>query len=249
MKLYKVEAVVLGAGKVREADRLLVLYSRELGKIKALAYGVDKPSSKKRGSVQPFCHTDFLLRKGRELDVVEQCQALNMYAPLRRSLEGLGYAGYLARLVEAFTPWGEPNADIMDLLLAALELLGNGGDSFMLARYMETRLMDFAGYRPELGQCVVCGDIPRQTRVTVSPAAGGLVCADCSAGEGQLLEVNRGSLEILRLFLRTTPDRLSVLRTDKDARLEIKKLLRQLVEQQLEQKVKSRDFLDWLEGL
>ena len=141
MKLYKVKAIVLSSREMREADRVLTIFSREQGKLRVVAHGVSKPASRKRGSVQPFCYTDFLLNRGREIDSVSQCQVLEIFSPLREDLTRLTYASYLAELVDNLTGEGEANQAVFALLLTCLARLAEtGGDPELVARSFEARL-------------------------------------------------------------------------------------------------------------
>ena len=107
MKLYKTEALVLRSRDCGRGDKLLILYSRELGKIKVMAHGAARPSSRKRGAVQLFTRANFLIRRGREMDSVSQCEGVEMFSYLREDLEKISYASYLFELVDVFTPEGE----------------------------------------------------------------------------------------------------------------------------------------------
>ena len=127
MKLYKVNAIVLRSIECGNGDKLLVLFSREFGRMKVMAHGVSKPFSRKRGSVQPFTYTKFLIGRGRELDSVSQCEGMEMFPFIRHDLETIGYASYLSELVLSLTPEGERNEPLFRLLLETMRLMEEGG--------------------------------------------------------------------------------------------------------------------------
>src|SRR5665647_1950461 len=157
MKLYKADAVVLRSIECGNGDKLLVLFSREHGKIKVMAHGVAKPSSRKRGFVQLFTYTRFLLHRGRELDSVSQCEGIEMFSYIRDNLEQISYASYLAELVEALIPEGEQNEPLFLLLLETLRLMEEG-EAEMLTRSFEIKAAGLMGYRPVLEECAQCGE-------------------------------------------------------------------------------------------
>ncbi|ACV63814.1 DNA repair protein RecO [Desulfofarcimen acetoxidans DSM 771] len=243
MKLYKAEAVVLRTRELREADKLLVLYSRQHGKITVAAHGVSKPSSRKRGSVQPFCHTNFLLHKGRQLDSVSQCDGVEIFAHLRSNFELLSCASYLVELVEAFSVEGDPNEYVFLLLVSIFHLL-NPLDAELLTRAFEIKLLTVFGFRPHWESCVHCREPLSSGEIRFSPAMGGVLCQSCLEQDARALCLNRGTLETMKKLLAWEPSQLVRLKADQGVRRQLKKILRSYVDYHLEYRVKSARFLD-----
>ena len=201
-RLYRVEAIVLKRTDHGEADRLLTLFSPDLGKLRAIAKGARKPSSRKSGHVELFTHTHLLLAKGRQLDVVTQADTLDAFISLRDNLERVGYAYYLAELVDRFSEEGdaasrgetrpalksslprddaaEENRAVFDLLLHSLAALGDAmSNPELLARFFELRLLQYVGYRPQLFNCIHCGKAIEPIENYFSAEAGGVLDPDC----------------------------------------------------------------------
>lgn len=242
MKLYKAEAIVLRTRDCGNGDKLLVLYSREYGKIKAMAHGVAKPSSRKRGAVQPFTHTRFLLYRGRELDSVSQCEGVEMFSGLRGNLENISYANYLAELVDALTLEGEPNEALFLLLLSTLRLLAEG-DAELLARAFEIRAAGFMGYHPVLEACANCQG-PVGGKLFFSPGQGGVLCEACAPADADALSCNRGVLETMKTLLKWHPSRMGQLKVGRPARNQIKRLMLEYLRYHLERDLKTAAFLN-----
>lgn len=244
MKLYKVKAIVLKSREMREADRVLTIFSREQGKLRVVAHGVNKPTSRKRGSVQPFCCTDFLLHRGREIDSVSQCQVLEMFSPLREDLSRLTYASYLAELVDSLTGEGESNQAVYALLLTCFARLSEkGGDPELVARSFEARLAVLLGYGPRLDVCVNCqSEVNGQ--VAFSSMLGGLICRSCREVCIDTVLLNRGSLEALKLLLDREPSIALRLRPSQEMRHQLRQVLQNYMQYHLERKSKSMKFLD-----
>lgn len=246
MKLYKVRAVVLKSVNIQEADQLLTLFSREKGKIRVMAYGACKPTSRKRGAVQPFSHSQFLLRRGNGLDAVSQCELLEMFPELRCRLDKLGYAVYLAELVDGMTAEEEPSEAVFGLLLGTLRALGSG-DGELLVRAFEIKLLSILGYRPCLERCVLCQGPISAGEVVFHAGAGGVLCASCAERDEDGLPCRRGTVELLRLLLRWDPGKLNQLQVGKIARRELKEVLHRHMEYHLDRRMKSTRFLELLE--
>src|SRR5574341_1725093 len=96
----RVEAVVLRHSDYGEADRLLTLYTRQLGKTRALVKGARKVRSRKAGHLEPFTYVKLQLAKGRDLFIVTQADAIQTYLPVREDLILTGEASYVLELLD-----------------------------------------------------------------------------------------------------------------------------------------------------
>ena len=93
MSLYRDRAIVLRTYDLREADRIIVMMTEEHGKVRAVANGVRKMSSRFGARLEPLSHIDVLLSKGKDLDTVSQVElvasARGLYSDLDRLTRGL----------------------------------------------------------------------------------------------------------------------------------------------------------------
>ena len=245
-RLYRTEAIVLRRQTFGEADRLLTLYTPGLGKIRVLAKGVRKPTSRKAGHVELFTHSRLLIAKGKSLDLVTQADTVNAFLPLRVDLERTSHAYYLAELVDRFTEEGEENGRLFDLLLNSLFWLGESQDIDLVLRYFDLRLLDYVGYRPELFQCVRCAKALEEGGAYFGPAEGGVLCLPCGQGERNCREVSSQSLATLRYLQTKDYEMCRRLRIDRRAHFELESLLRAYIVHLLERGLGSADFMDAL---
>lgn len=243
MKLYKVRAIVLSSRKMRDAHRILTLFSREHGKIRAVAHGVAKPTSRKRGAVQPFCHSLFMLRRGRELDSVDQCEGQEIFPALWSDLDRMTWAGYATELVESLTVEGEPNQAVFHLLLQTLGLLETTAQLELVARGFELKLLTILGYRPHLDTCVNCNEDLKSGRTIFSPAAGGLVCSSCATPEGGVPSGGE-TVAVMRVLLHWDLNKIERLHVSDTARREMKTALERYVQWYLEGRLRTLRFME-----
>ena len=201
-RLYRTEAIVIKRGDFGEADRLLTLYTPKLGKARAIAKGVRKPTSRKSGHVELFTHSQLLIAKGRSLDIVTQAETIHAFRPLREDLLRTTYAYYAAELLDLFVAEGIENRPLFDLLLAMLGWLGDASDLDLTARFFELRLLSLLGYRPQLFQCVACRSQIEPASNFFSPVDGGILCASCGQNHRGAKEITLSTLKVLR-FLQT----------------------------------------------
>jgi len=179
-KLYRDEAVVLRVQKLGESDRIITLFTRQHGRVRAVAKGVRRTMSKFGGRLEPFGHIDVQLLEGRSLDVISQVEGLDLFG--RRFLEDYSrytLASAIAETAERLTPVEqEPALRLFQLTLGALRALAvaEHAGSLVLDAYL-LRSMGVAGWAPALRECAVCGtDGPHRG---FSVPAGGSVCPDC----------------------------------------------------------------------
>lgn len=178
MPTYRDEAVVLRTHQLGEADRIISLFTRTHGKVRAVARGVRRSSSKFGSRLEPFGHVDLQLAVGRgALDVVAQVETL--HPPLL----GNDYQRFTAAevLVEAadklVTEDRSPAVPQYRLLLGALLALRdeNRNPTQVVDAYL-LRGMAIAGYAVVLAECAGCG---KPEVGWFSAAGGGAVCANC----------------------------------------------------------------------
>ena len=181
---FRDEAVVLRTHKLGEADRIITMLSRRHGKIRAVARGVRRTSSKFGSRLEPFSHIDLQFAEGRSLDVVTQVVSLDAFGdPLAGD-----YRAYTAGQVmletadRLVTEQREPALQQFQLLVGALRSLGRGTSdgprpaTMILDSYL-LRAVAVAGYAPSFTDCARCGLVgPHRA---FSPAAGGVVCEAC----------------------------------------------------------------------
>jgi DNA repair protein RecO (recombination protein O) len=180
---FRVDAVVLKHNEQGEADRMLTLYTRERGKIRALAKGVRKLRSRKAGHLEPFTHASLQLAEGKYWYVVSQAEAQNTYTILREDLEKVGYAWYVVEMLDKFVfEEEESNTSIFRLLVDTLNRLDGESDPFPPILYFEMHLLDLLGFRPELQTCVVTHEAIKPEAQFFSAALGGVVSPGATHG-------------------------------------------------------------------
>jgi DNA repair protein RecO (recombination protein O) len=204
IRSFRVEAIVLKHRDHGEADRMLSVYSRERGKLQALAKGVRKVRSRKGGHLEPFTRVSLQLATGKNWYVVSQAESQNSYPALREDLVTVGYASYVIELLDKFTFEEEENSALFRLVANTLDRLNKGESPHIAVRYYEIRLLDLLGFRPELQQCVVCDEKIKAQDQFFSASLGGVVCPDQGSGMVGAVPVSARALKYLRHFQRSS---------------------------------------------
>ena len=238
-RLYLVDAVVLRRHDLGEADRLLTLFTRESGKLRAVAKGARKPSSRKAGHIELFTHSRLLLAKGRNLDIITQAETIEPFLRMRSDLMRTSYAYYLAELVDRFSEDGDESPLVFRLFLESLRGLSNHGDPELLTRAFELGILALSGYRPELDRCLQCGD--PVSHGTFSSAQGGVLCPTHGRGKGRRLSA--GALDHLRHLQAGGLAASQAISPDEASRQEMEASLRDYIRYLLDREPRSAVFL------
>jgi DNA repair protein RecO (recombination protein O) len=199
----RVEAVILKHSDWGEADRLLWLFTRQMGKVRVIAKGVRKPRSRKSGHLEPFTHAALQLAWGRDLHIVTQAEAIDTHTGLREDLLRMSYASYIVELLDRFTYEEGENRRLYRLLIDTLSRLELEADPAMVVRYYEVRLLDLVGFRPQLFNCIECGKEIKPEDQYFSAAKGGILCPICGRRLSGAQPISMGALKILRHFQRS----------------------------------------------
>lgn len=242
-RVYRTEAVVLRRLDFGEADRLLTVLTPESGKLKLVAKGVRRTRSKKAGHLEPFTRVHLMLARGRELDIITQAEAVDLYPALRDDLERLGYASYVAELADRFLVEGEENRPAYKLLVVTLEMLVSGIGTSAVLRCFELKLLELMGYKPELFRCVGCGAEIRPEDQYFSSSEGGVLCPDCGTGRRGIKPISLAALKVLRYYQRTPLDTVVATEVRASVHEEIEAVMETYLAYLLERRLNTPHFL------
>jgi DNA repair protein RecO (recombination protein O) len=248
-RVYRTEAVVLRRMNLGESDRLLTFFSPELGKFRAVAKGVRRPGSRKAGHLEPFTQVRLLLARGRELDVVTQAEAVELFLGLQSDLERLGHAAYMVELLDQFTVEEGGSRPLYELIVAGLHELSKGGTPEAVVRYFELRLLDLIGYRPELFHCLGCGEDIQPQAQFFSASEGGVLCPACGASREDAWPIRLPVLKVLRHYQRSDLPAALAPHVSAGVHGEFEQLMRHYLTHQLERELRSPPFLDQVRSL
>ncbi|HSK66092.1 MAG TPA: DNA repair protein RecO [Anaerolineales bacterium] len=241
---FRVEAVVLRHADYGEADRMLTLYTRQLGKTRALAKGARKIASRKAGHIEPFTHVKLQLAQGREMPIVTQADTIDAYQPLREDLVLTSQASYVMELLDRFTYSDDTdNSTLFRLLTETLSRLASGTDPWLVIRYYEIRLLDHLGFRPQLFECANCGREIKAEDQFFSFSAGGAICPRCGQGLRNVHKISVEALRYLRHFQRSSYADATRARPDPDVQKETETLMQGYFTYLLERELNTPGFL------
>jgi DNA repair protein RecO (recombination protein O) len=199
-RVYRTEAVVLRRLSFGETDRVVTLFTRDRGKLSAVAKGARGPRSKLSGVTEPFTYFHGLMAKGQNLDVLTQAEVQSSFSGIRRDLVRVGYASYFAEIVDVGVEERQKMEPLWDLLVGALGTLESAETPDVLARTFELQAISLMGYEPRLDLCVVDEapvDIPGSV---FHPMRGGMLCPRCARSAPGSVPMPPAALIALRML-------------------------------------------------
>jgi len=244
-RLYVTDAIVLSRFDFGEADRILTLLTPELGKIKAIAKGIRRPTSRIGGSLEPLAELRLQLARGRTFDVVTQVTMQHAWLGLRDRLEVTATAWYCAELVERSLEERHAAAPLYLLLRRAYELLDASMAPGRVARWFEMRLCDELGVRPEVDRCAECGRLLEpDDEVRWIPLLGGVLCGGHGGPSRAVAGLSTDALRVLKAYQRLDVEALAGLRLPPPVEAEVERAMGEFVRHVMERDTRSRRFLE-----
>lgn len=239
----RVDALILRHQRWGEADRLLTIFTREHGKLRIIAKGARKTTSRKAGHLEPFMRSTLQLAQGRDLWIVTQAETINAFLPIRDDLQLMGIASYVIELLDKFTYEDGINQPLYRLAVETLERLCTADPVFVVLRYYEMRLLDILGYRPQLFQCIGCQEEIKAEDQYFSALVGGVICPRCGHKYEDVRKISVASLKYLRHFQRSNYKEALAATPAEGVMQEVEKIMQWYLTYLLERAINSQVFL------
>jgi DNA repair protein RecO (recombination protein O) len=242
-RLYRTDAIILHRADFGEADRLLTVFTPDKGKVRLLAKGVRKTTSRKAGHIELFMLTDMLVAHGRTWDIISQAEIVEPFRGLREDLDRTSHAYYLAELVDRFTEEHDPNQPLFELLALTLARLSQTDNTSLALRYFEVHLLSLTGFQPQLYFCVAGDEAIEPVENYFHYADGGVLCPEHGRMRPQAEPLPLPVLKVLR-FLQTEPwESVAKLQLSVETSQQVEMLLLGYITFVLERQLKSVEFL------
>jgi DNA repair protein RecO (recombination protein O) len=185
VELQRSAAVVLKKVAYGEADVIVTLYARDIGKLSALARSARRSQRRFGAALDLFTVSNAELRphRGGELWTLGSAETTASYADLARDVGTLAHASYGTELVRELSAPEQPEPAVFDLLLELFRALTARGARIDVLRAFELALLGEVGLAPQLDACSACGrreEISLERGAVLDPARGGVVCASCA---------------------------------------------------------------------
>jgi len=181
---FVTDAINLKSYNLSEADKIIVMYSKDKGLIRGVAKGVKKPKSKLGARMDLLVANTLMLHKGRNLDTICQAEVVNTFYKTRQDIDKICYSTYVTEVVHNFGIEDDPCSEsIYNLLYKTLNAISgaqNKIEILLAVIKFQFKMMIESGFSIELDKCLSCHcEVGEETMYFV-PHLGGIVCKDCA---------------------------------------------------------------------
>ena len=173
MALYGAEGIVLGARNWGEADKIVTVFTRGQGILRAAAFGCRRPRSPLAGAMQMFVHADLQLAEGARLETVRTASVRDHHAKISLDLASLAYATFVAEVIREFLPEGVSDEAFFDRLTAF-----ERRNPRVTALASVVQILAAAGLQQSYERCIHCGKAIEGDAFFLA-REGGALCVDC----------------------------------------------------------------------
>ncbi len=243
--LYKTEGIVLKSMEYEEADKIVTIYTKDYGKITAIAKGVRKTKSKFGSSLEILTHSNFLIYKGRNIDIVSQTEILESFFSTSKEVIKFAFAVNCVEVVNRLTEEREINIGLFNLLKEVLHYLKESNDPKLQTLSFKWQTISILGYRPSLNHCCRCNkSVEDQKEMYFNIKEGGLVCNNCIAKDKEgCVKASLYFNKLLRKILITPLSTISNATIPDKKMKELEKITNLYIAYHSEKSFKTDEFL------
>jgi DNA repair protein RecO (recombination protein O) len=245
-----VTGIVLRYIPVGEADRLVIIVTRERGKFKCLARGIRKPTSKLCGFLEPMHEVSITVQYSRLYPIVKDVRTLGVLNNISNNVPHYLYLMYISELLDSFIPEEENNIEIFKLYKFVLQIFNNVHKVNLLILFFQLKLLMLCGYGPELLQCVECTSVLKAEDQYFGFLQGGIVCPNCMtmvdrSSFNNIIKMNLQLIKLLRLSYRETWDKLQTFKVNSEDIRKSLQIINNYIEYVVDRKIKSAQFIQF----
>ena len=244
MALVKTKGVIIKVQDYKENDKLLWMYTEELGKVTCIAKGAKRSKSQLLSVTLPLCVGEYLLFKGKNLYNLQEGKIINSFQGLLNNLEKLTYSSYLCELIDICVENDEVNSALFKEFMICLYLLSTDAlDYDLLVRAFELRLLEATGYNLELDRCCICKKkISVADYISLSHYGG--VCDECNKEYGFF--ISKPAYNALRFLKNTSMDKVYRLNVNDEIKKQMERVITNIIANNYSKRPKSLEMLSYI---
>jgi DNA repair protein RecO (recombination protein O) len=251
----KSEAIVLRAVPWSETSLVVTLWTRDFGKVSAIAKGARRIRSPFESALDLLAHSSvvFIVKSGDVLDLLTEAKLIRRFRSGQKRLLNL-YAGfYVAELLLRFTEEDFAIPELFEYAKITLESLDTRDDVGEIVLRFELHLLRLLGHAPSMHACAGCGEVKNEvgdglssTRpISFGIEAGGILCGKCLAGQRSVLRIREATRRhLLEILQGAFHEPKSLTRIPIDCKREIRTVVSRFVESILNRSFDLHPFLE-----
>jgi DNA repair protein RecO (recombination protein O) len=245
MPLRETEAIVLRTYRLAEADKIASLFTRHMGRLRAVAAGARRTKSRYGAALEPLSHIRVFIfeREHRDLLRMNSAELIESFFDMQKDYRIQLAAQYIAEVAERMIPEREPNERLFRLFLAVLRSLKHSGEVTRPLLYFDYWMLRLAGFLPDFEHCQHCQRALGDQGGYYGPGSEGLLCESCRGGVAGL-RISSQAIASMRAGCQRPLERwISEDKAPAGCR-EARKFLEDLIEVHAERKLVTRGMME-----
>lgn len=243
--LEKIEGIIIKTIDYGETNKIITIFSKNIGKFSALARGAKKPRSRMAAVAQPFILGQFFVYVNQGLSTIQQGEIIDSFRGIREDIVKTAYTAYITELTEKLLDEKSPDPFLYEQLHETMKWIAEKEDSEIPIMMYELKLFGKGGFAPIFSQCVHCG--AKEDAAAFSIPEGGLLCNRCRYVDPDAIQLSKIQIKMLQLFQNVGLEQIG----DISVKQENRRLFRQLIDAYYDRYggyyLKSKRFLKQLD--
>ncbi|MDQ2085987.1 DNA repair protein RecO [Herbivorax sp. ANBcel31] len=246
MSYVKTTGIVIKEVHTGEANKIVTLFTRNMGKVSGSAKGARRPKSRFVAGTQLLCYSDFVLFKGKEMYSINSCDVIEPFYNIRNSIEKLTCAAHMTEIINDIVQENQQATKLLKLFLNSLHMLSNSNRPILqILTIFEMKLLSILGYAPWVGGCLNCenkefGDM------LFSFEKCGFICEKCASLDKGAVQLSEGATKAIYYIVCSNMKNIFNFEVSNRVLNELRRVSKTYLNNQLEKNYKKMDFLKYL---
>lgn len=255
MPTYRTKGIVIKKTDYAEADRLLTIFTSSLGKVRAIAKGVRRTSSKMGGHLEIFNVVDLMLAQGRNLETVTSVNTIHNFSNICGSLNKTCRAYYILEILDKLTPDEHKDTRIFNLCVKTFQILDSSKiednmQEDLVVQASEFKLLKLLGFSPMINHCLQCQTKVEENKTYYfSNAFSGIICDNCRSFDKTAARLTLNQLKLMRIMDREDFDLILRLDIEEKELTYVNGIINSYIRFVIEKDIKSLSFMRKVDNL
>jgi DNA repair protein RecO (recombination protein O) len=248
MRLLKTEAIVLKNNSIGETDKMATLFTKNYGKLRAVAKGARRSKSRFVNAIRPFMVANYVIFEGQNYYYIDQWELIESHKNIEKDLVKFSVASYISETVNKILEENQKSEKLYQFLKYSFKAVDELQiDPLIFIASYNLKLVSLLGYMPQLDNCIVCGK--REDLKYFSNSCGGVVCTICKNKCFDARPLHEVALKAIKYFFKGDYEKLQNIKVSGVIKEEVDKIITAYMKEHLEIELKSKDFIDKLQNM
>ena len=246
MSYVKTTGIVIKEVHTGEADKIVTIFTTNMGKITGSAKGARRPRSRLIAGTQLLCYSNFVLFKGKEMYSINSCDVIEPFYDIRNSIEKLTCAAHMTDIINDIAQENQPSIDVLKLFLNSLYMISNSKRPILqVITVFEIKLLSILGYAPWVNGCINCGN-NEIDNMSFSFIKCGFICKNCIAIDKSAIKLSEGAVKAIYHIVYSNMKNIFNFEVSHEVLNEIRRVSKTYLRKQLEKDYRKMNFLKYL---